>query len=159
MIGRQRIPPTKSYFSRMAQTPCRATVHILVAALTHWRYGLTSQPAFATLVPSASVRGWLVSLACAEYLGRAGQLSRPDSPSRRYPPGVSTPSAGTSCVRPANRCPTPPTASTPQSGTCGLASSQGPVIPAGSTPQTIALRVHCQSRGDDQIGLLQRFGR
>ena len=30
-------------------------------------------------------------------------------------------------------------------GTCGLAASQGPVIPAGSTPQTIALRVHCQS--------------
>ena len=70
MIGRQRIPPTKSYFSRMAQTPCHATVHILVAALTHWRYGLTSQLAVATLVPSASVRGWLVSLACAEYLGR-----------------------------------------------------------------------------------------
>ena len=44
-------------------------------------------------------------------------------------------------------------------GARGLASSQGPVIPAGSTPQTIALRVHCQSRGDDQIGLLQRFGR
>ncbi len=36
-------------------------------------------------------------------------------------------------------------------GTCGLAASQGPVIPAGSTPQTIALRVHCQSRSDDQI--------
>ena len=79
MIGRQRIPPTKSYFSRMAQTPCHATVHILVAALTHWRYGLTSQLAVATLVPSASVRGWLVSLACAEYLGRPASSTGPMS--------------------------------------------------------------------------------
>lgn len=59
--------------------PCHATVHILVAALTHWRYGLTSQLAVATLVPSASVRGWLVSLACAEYLGRPASSTGPMS--------------------------------------------------------------------------------
>lgn len=97
MIGRQRIPPTKSYFSRMAQTPCHATVHILVAALTHWRYGLTSQLAVATLVPSGQC-AWLVGQSGLRRVSwPAGQLNRPDELSRRYPSVVSTPSAGTSC--------------------------------------------------------------
>ena len=97
MIGRQRIPPTKSYFSRMAcnTMPCNRSYPSrrpdTLALRSYW-------PACCCHSGSIGQCAWPVGQSGLRRVSwPAGQLNRPDELSRRYPSGVSTPSAGTSC--------------------------------------------------------------